>query len=268
MWTARVLSKNSLEKAQNWTSILTAHVQMVGNFIPYYIFFLHSSQSLIPISAKNHTGRLLTFRHYREDSTDKSSTATYKIIPLLKFAHWLTRSLVQTHSEPRHSSPAPAWTTLASAWDHPSFPCLQRRNLVRLRQNTTQSLQAQMAKQQWGKMCKESRARCCQSTPKPGPFSLPRAHKRVEVISKRILLSLESDFHYYFLLSDFLVIACFFLTFTAESPHFCMSLFLSLEELYSSSCQLLKCMLIRNRFNCHSTSHFLQLHILNLLFYW
>jgi len=150
MWTARVLSKNSLEKAQNWTSILTAHVQMVGNFIPYCIFFLHSSQSLIPISAKNHTGRLLTFRHYREDSTDKSSTATYKIIPLLKFAHWLTRSLVQTHSEPRHSSPAPAWTTLASAWDHPSFPCLQRRNLVRLRQNTTQSLQAQMAKTTMG----------------------------------------------------------------------------------------------------------------------
>lgn len=220
-----VLSKNSLERTQNWTNILTAHVQIV--LVLFWKFDPHFSQESNCMTAD--------LQHCRENGTGRSSTAVYKIFPLLKFAHWLTRSSVQTHSEPRHSSLAPAWTILASAWDHPSFPCLQRRNLVRLCGKMPRNpYKPKWQKQQWGKMCKESRARCCQSTPKPGPFSLPRAHKRVEVISKRILLSLESDFYYYFLLSDFLGIACFFLTFTAESPHFCISLFLSLEELYSS----------------------------------
>lgn len=118
----------------------------------------------------------------------------------------------------------------------------QKRNLVSFQVTPCNPYKPKLQKQQWGKMCKESRARCCQSTPKPGPLSLPRAHRRVEVTSKRILFSLEPDF---FFLSDFLVIACFFLTLTAESPDFCISLSLSLEELYRSSYQLLKCILIK-----------------------
>lgn len=39
----------------------------------------------------------------------------------------LTISWVLTHSGPGHFSPAPAWTTLALAWDRPSCPCLEER---------------------------------------------------------------------------------------------------------------------------------------------
>ena len=118
-------------------------------------------------------------------------------------------------------------------------------------------------------MCKESQARCCQSTPKLGPFSLPTAHKSGSHLQRDSLL-FRAWFFFAFLLSDFLVIAFFFLTLTAESPDFCIWLLFWLEELYRSSCQLLKCMLIRNGLNCHSicfTFIFFSRMSSNLFFY-
>lgn len=118
--------------------------------------------------------RLLTSWPYREDNTDGFSTTIYDKTPIFFHIHSQYHQfrlvanqgiLLLYQLEPLLHQPGVILLTHAC----------QERNLVNLQIMPCNPYKPKLQKQQWGKMCKESQARCCQSTPKPGPFSLPTA---------------------------------------------------------------------------------------------
>lgn len=134
------------------------------------------------------------------------------------FPHSLTISSVQTRSEPRHSSPAPAWTIPASAWGHPSYPCLPRKKPGKFSGNALQSLQAQTAKTTMGQNVQRKPSKMLPEHSQAG--SVQFAYSTQLSGSHLQKDSLLFGAYFFFFVSDTLVITCFFLTLSAESPNF------------------------------------------------
>lgn len=83
-------------------------------------------------------------------------------ISTLTWCTVLTISWVPTHSGPGRFSPAPAWTTLALAWDRPSCPCLKekgRKQTVWVRHQMAGRRHWCHTDRDWHRQCNDSQAR-------------------------------------------------------------------------------------------------------------
>lgn len=83
-------------------------------------------------------------------------------ISTLTWCTVLTISWVPTHSGPGRFSPAPAWTTLALAWDRPSCPCLKekgRKQTVWVRHQMAGRRHWCHTDKDWHRQCNDSQAR-------------------------------------------------------------------------------------------------------------